>query len=124
MLTSINLSFYHREQAGELRPQTFKAGFGGPFALMPIERLRGRAGCEQRDRIRTRDCGLCRECYRKGALTLGTQVDHVIAIDNGGSNDDDNLELLCDSCHRMKTAKDMGFVPRPKIGADGYPIEG
>ncbi len=41
------------------------------------------------------------------------QVDHVIPRSNGGTNDESNLQSLCDHCHDKKTAsRDGGFGNR------------
>ena len=38
--------------------------------------------------------------------TKNVEVDHKIALMNGGNNELDNLALLCDECHKDKTALD------------------
>jgi len=43
-------------------------------------------------------CGHCQE-----TLTAWFEIDHVIALEHGGSNHVDNLVSLCPSCHRRKT---------------------
>lgn len=86
------------------------------------ERKTGRAGIRDRDRIKRRDNGLCQECARQGRLTVGHEVDHIIGIAKGGTDDDDNKELLCHDCHATKTATDAGKRPRLTIGLDGVPI--
>jgi 5-methylcytosine-specific restriction protein A len=63
-----------------------------------VKRLRGRKGCEQRNRIRRRDNGICQKCGQ-----LGHEVDHKIALEDQGTNDDANLWLLCRECHKTKT---------------------
>lgn len=82
---------------------------------------------ETRERILKRDYGLCQECRRNGRLTpltLRTCItDHIIALSNGGSNDDDNLQSLCYTCDEAKTATDLGYKLKPTIGIDGYPVE-
>ncbi len=88
---------------------------------MDTPRIRGRRWMTIRERIFNRDCGLCQECQRNGQLTLATQVDHIIALANGGSNDDDNLECICDDCHDRKTNADLGYKPRVVTGLDGWP---
>lgn len=71
-----------------------------------VERKRGSAGVKDRIKIRQRDCGMCQECNRQGRVTLGTVVDHIQPLWNGGSDEDDNKELLCDGCHESKTARE------------------
>jgi len=71
-----------------------------------VERVRGSAGVRDRERIRARDCGLCQECKRRGKTALGAAVDHIIPLWKGGSDEDDNKELLCVPCHDAKTARE------------------
>lgn len=71
-----------------------------------VERKRGSAGVRDRERIRARDCGLCQECQRHGKTTIGAAVDHIKPLWQGGSDDDENKELLCTPCHDAKTARE------------------
>lgn len=72
-----------------------------------IERKRGSAGVRDRERIRVRDCGLCQECKRQGRTSIGTVVDHIKPLWAGGSDEDDNKELLCQTpCHDAKSARE------------------
>ena len=75
-----------------------------------------------RERIFKRDCGLCQTCRRNGRIKVGTQIDHIIALTNDGSNDDDNLEVICDDCHDIKTNADLGYKPLVTTGLDGWPV--
>ena len=51
----------------------------------------------------------CAKCNDQ--LNAYFEVDHKIALKNGGSNHVDNLESLCPNCHREKTALDnMGML--------------
>ncbi|WP_407691555.1 HNH endonuclease [Robbsia andropogonis] len=83
------------------------------------ERLTGRAGTAQRTRIRKRDCYQCRICSI--AVRVG-EVDHILALVNGGTNDDSNLWLLCYDCHRDKTRSDLGYKVKTAIKPNGMPI--
>jgi 5-methylcytosine-specific restriction protein A len=64
---------------------------------------------------------LCVMCLARGRTTVATELDHIIALVNGGTNDPENLAGLCRWCHIKKTRIDMGWKPKPKIGADGWP---
>ena len=44
----------------------------------------------------------CKHCSKK--LPAWFEVDHVIKLEYGGSNNIDNLEALCRDCHGKKTA--------------------
>lgn len=71
-----------------------------------IQRKRGYAGVLDRRRIRARDCDLCQECKRQGRTTIGYPVDHIIALADGGTDDDSNKETLCVPCHDAKSARE------------------
>ncbi|MFD2446393.1 HNH endonuclease [Bacillus sp. CGMCC 1.16607] len=58
-----------------------------------------------RELIKIRDNGLCVQCLNEKRITLGTIVDHIIPVklDWNKRLDEDNLQLLCQSCHNKKT---------------------
>ena len=92
-------------------------------------RLRGRAGQVQRGRILARD-PICKECIRRGRVTkssVSVIADHVTPLSDGGSNDDENMQGLCQSCSDEKTADEsaraQGRTPKQRIGLDGWPVE-
>ena len=70
---------------------------------------------------------LCVDCERKGRVRLATELDHIIALTNGGKDFDQddgaNRQGLCDECHELKTAKDLGRTHKQRIGADGWPTD-
>jgi 5-methylcytosine-specific restriction endonuclease McrA len=35
----------------------------------------------------------------------GYQIDHILEVTNSGSNDSSNLQVLCPSCHSVKTKR-------------------
>lgn len=90
---------------------------------MATERIRGRK-LQQIRGAHLRAHPLCVMCQAKGRLTAATQLDHIKALVNGGTNDDSNYQGLCDDCHVEKTAADLGRRHRPTIGLDGWPVEG
>ena len=71
-----------------------------------VARKRGSAGVKDRDRIRERDCNLCQECKRQGRTSIGTDVDHIKPLIDGGDDTDANKELLCFPCHSAKSARE------------------
>lgn len=83
-------------------------------------RLTGRAGLAQRNRIRLRDGYRCRRCSI--AVRIG-EVDHIKSLEEGGTNDDTNLQLLCIRCHKLKTATDRGYVLKSGSSVDGLPTD-
>ncbi len=61
---------------------------------------------------------LCEYCL-PGRVTAATQVDHLVAIENGGSPTDwKNLRSTCHACHSRKTC----YVE--KQGRDRIPVKG
>jgi 5-methylcytosine-specific restriction endonuclease McrA len=76
-----------------------------------VERLRGRRLLAQKDRVRLLR-PLCPMCSAEGRVVAGVELDHRVALVNGGSNEDENMDLLCVPHHRLKTAEDMNFAPR------------
>lgn len=75
-----------------------------------------------RERIIARDGGVCQWVmdthtpeHRCGKP--GTDVDHIVPVFQGGTDDDSNLRLLCRDHHRRKTSSDAGkasAAKRPK----------
>lgn len=50
--------------------------------------------------------GKCENCGRPIRAGEVWDIDHVTALCNQGSNDESNLQLLCQICHGGKTPKD------------------
>jgi len=54
-----------------------------------------------KDRVWNRDDGKCRQCGSNEDL----EYDHIIPHSKGGANTYRNIQLLCESCNRQKSAK-------------------
>lgn len=66
---------------------------------------------QSRFRIFTRDGFRCRYCGRSSEETT-LEVDHIIPVAKGGTNDDANLITACIDCNRGKSDKQIGaFAP-------------
>ena len=90
------------------------------------ERLRGRAGQQQRLRRLKRTNGLCEKCVEEGVTRLATRVDHIRPLALGGSDEDSNTRNLCEPHHRIVTAEQFGHATSThQRGCDraGRPID-
>lgn len=67
------------------------------------ERGYGVAWDRLRVRILERDAGLCQQCGHPG-----NEVDHKLPKAMGGTDDEENLQVLCNPCHSAKTARESG----------------
>lgn len=59
---------------------------------------------------------LCRPCTTRGRVTASAEVDHILALEDGGTDDRENLQGICEECHKVK----HGAMPR--VGVDGWPM--
>lgn len=50
---------------------------------------------------------LCRECLSSGRIEAASDVDHIVAKRRGGTDDRENLQGLCGTCHKRKTLAEM-----------------
>ena len=79
-----------------------------PGIVVQAVRLRGRQ--LQRRRLLHRDSNpWCVECLKQGLYVAWTELDHIVALTNGGEDTDENLQGLCSHHHAVKTARDMGW---------------
>ena len=54
--------------------------------------------------------GICSVCSLKIDAGKAWDIDHVIPLALGGTNEAENLQILCKPCHQSKTAKND--IPR------------
>lgn len=79
-----------------------------------------------RQRVWSRDRGLCQRCLKKGIIKEGSTIHHIIELTPDNITDpsialnEDNLETLCRDCHaevhkreRRYTIDEMGRVIVP-----------
>jgi 5-methylcytosine-specific restriction endonuclease McrA len=66
-------------------------------------RERGGAWMKKRERVALAHQYRCAGC---GCVWVPgrDQIDHRVPLEQGGSNDEGNLDPLCDLCHKAKTA--------------------
>ncbi|UZE12777.1 HNH endonuclease [Pseudomonas sp. B21-053] len=63
----------------------------------------GRPWRRRRAAILLRDQYTCKVC---GVTTNQLEVDHIVNLAQGGSDNDDNLQAMCTPCHKAKTARE------------------
>lgn len=66
----------------------------------------GRPWRRKRDAVMKRDRYLCVPCGKKGRTTEGTEVDHVVNVAEGGTDDVSNLQTICTECHLLKSQEE------------------
>lgn len=91
--------------------------------MVIVERLRGRAGQAQRLRRLQRANGLCELCLAEGRTTEATIVDHIVPLDHGGSDEDDNTRNLCRPHDLIVTAEQFSFRPSGACDVNGFPTD-
>lgn len=83
------------------------------------ERTRGRRWMRLRHVVLVEQ-PVCMICGKRSS----TEVDHIIPVTKGGTDERSNLQGTCSECHEDKTRNDLGLKNKPvKIGLDGYPID-
>lgn len=91
-------------------------------------RIRGRALQTRRLKVWTKDprCAHCRKLCEFNALAgRGFELDHKVALTNGGKDVEENCQVLCcgiGSCHEVKTARDLGHAVTVPVSEDGWPL--
>ncbi|WP_111891608.1 HNH endonuclease [Acinetobacter sp. MB5] len=63
----------------------------------------GRPWRRLKDKIHLRDEWACQCC---GRVTTELELDHIINVAQGGTDDESNLQSLCVECHKKKTQKE------------------
>ena len=59
--------------------------------------------------------GTCASCSQKVDTGKAWDIDHVIPLALGGTNEPKNLQILCKPCHRSKTTKaDIPAIAKTK----------
>ena len=48
--------------------------------------------------------GMCTACSQKIDAGKSWDIDHILPLALGGTNEPDNLQILCRPCHRSKTS--------------------
>lgn len=58
--------------------------------------------------------GKCQGCGVKLRPGMDYDIDHIIPLSSGGTDDEDNLQMLCEGCHEIKTGGDISDAAKGK----------
>ena len=86
----------------EHQPEPWQSSIG----KTPTERGYGAKWKRIRKRALVRDNYLCQDCLSRNILTNATDVDHILNKKRGGTDAIDNLQSLCNPCHKAKTIEE------------------
>ena len=89
----------------------------------PLRKTSGGRWEKVRQRILKRDKHLCQVCLKRGRPTPAAEVDHVVPLFKGGTDDDANLQAICRSCHDSKTRAEQGHKASGGCDANGFPTD-
>jgi 5-methylcytosine-specific restriction protein A len=70
------------------------------------KRMLGRKFQTRRERLMMQQ-PLCVECDKQGVVTVGTELDHIVPLWDGGIDHESNLQNLCHRHHADKTAREQ-----------------
>lgn len=87
--------YIHQKKQKQQQPQKRKQ------KLSFFKRRRKKIPKIVRDIILERQNVRCNICYI--LWNIGFELDHIMPLSCGGTNDEDNLQLLCVKCHKYKT---------------------
>ncbi|WP_416380188.1 MULTISPECIES: HNH endonuclease [unclassified Gilliamella] len=78
----------------------------------------GRSWRKLRKSILERDCYICKcdDCMRLRLVRVANEVDHIIPLSQGGTDDEDNLRAINSECHKKKTAQESRSRIKKKEG--------
>ncbi len=72
----------------------------------------GRPWRRLRDQAMARDQHMCQPCKTVGRITEATEVDHILNLAEGGTDELSNLQAICQECHKAKTLEESKRAKR------------
>lgn len=95
-------SVARKRRYGKLTPRVHVIAHARTTNIAAAQRTRGNAWTQIRNR-HIRHEPLCRHCALRGLVREAKEVDHIVPVVLGGTDDDSNLQSLCLPCHVAKT---------------------
>jgi 5-methylcytosine-specific restriction protein A len=81
----------------------------------------GRPWRRKRDQVLLRDQYLCQCEDCGGKRYFADEVDHIVPLSRGGTDDLSNLRAINKDCHKAKTAREASGSTRVPVKVDGWP---
>lgn len=81
----------------------------------PVVRIRGAELQRRRAELFARE-PWCRPCAQAGRKTVATIRDHIVNLQDGGTEDESNIQPICDVCHEAKTRDEARRGQRRGVG--------
>lgn len=78
-----------------------------PATTASEQRMTGRKLQSRRLRVWSRDPH-CADCRELTSYPHGFELDHEVALVNGGEDTEANCRVRCHACHEVKTREDLG----------------
>ena len=114
---------HKRRQVENHWPETAKQAKAHAEAYEWVQRLKRKAGLREQhiDTLLAKQDGRCAKSFKTCEIvrhgyatpmcpygdrrvpTAAADVDHIVPLADGGTDDEDNLQVLCACCHRLKT---------------------
>lgn len=113
---------YREAHPARIKESKRRCRAGKPETQRALTRCRRRAkqGAEgkytAKDIIRIGDSQSWRCAYCRIRIKKNYEIDHIVAVINGGSNWPSNLQLLCSHCNRSKGCREAEEFVREKFG--------
>jgi 5-methylcytosine-specific restriction protein A len=76
----------------------------------------GRPWRRKRDQILKRDRYMCQCEDCQGKRLIAHEVDHIVPLSQGGSDDDSNLRAINRDCHKAKTQREARYASGQRVG--------
>lgn len=65
----------------------------------------------------------CKHCKASGALLPAHEVDHIVRVEDGGTNHPSNLQAINRKCHERKGVEERGFQYAFGCTEAGLPLD-
>lgn len=91
-------------------------------SAVTVKRIRGTHLQRLRRQLFSRN-PLCVECMKVGTVSLAEERDHIVPLEFGGTDTEENTQGLCKACHEAKSKAEGVVGSRRWAGKTGGVVE-